>query len=343
VFPLDFPAVQAALSGYSDRPMRLVARRRGAHLAMNEVILDRLVVLPGKLRDRALELDPRDHPVGGQLMGSEPGHFARAAADLVAHGYDLVDLNFGCPVRKVLGRCRGGYLLTVPREALDIVRAVLDAVGGRRPVTLKMRRGFDDSAASERAFFEILEGAFALGVTAVTVHGRTVKQRYVGPSNRDFLARVKARVGGRTLLGSGDVFAAEDVPAMMRATGVDGVWVARGAIGNPFIFREVRELLAGRPLPPPPTIDEQAAAIREHAELTAQEHGADRAGVVFRKTGLRYADLHPLREEVRAAWLAARTLADVEAVLARLYGAGLPPVERRPRRDLIAAGATLEE
>jgi nifR3 family TIM-barrel protein len=340
---LSFPAVQAALSGYSDRAMRLVARRRGARWTMNEVVLDKLVVLPGKLRDQILRLDPEDHPVGGQLMGSEPGDFARAAADLVAHGYDLVDLNFGCPVRKVLGRCRGGFLLTVPRQALDIVKGVLDAVGGRRPVTVKMRRGFDDSAESERSFFEILDGAFGLGVDAVTVHGRTVKQRYVGPSNRDFIARVKRHVGRRTLLGSGDVWAAEDAVALLRETGADGVWIARGAIGNPFVFREVAELLAGRPLPAPPSVEEQAAAIREHAELTAQDEGAERAGIVLRKTGLRYADLHPLRDEVRAAFLAARTRADVDALLARLYVPGLPPVVRRPRLDLIAAGASLEE
>ena len=92
-----------------------------------------------------------------------------------------MDINFGCPVKKVLGRCRGGFLLSEPASALAIVKAVMESVGGRRPVTLKMRRGFDDSAESERNFFSILDGAFNLGAAAVTVHGRTVKQRYVGP------------------------------------------------------------------------------------------------------------------------------------------------------------------
>src|SRR6185295_5840937 len=116
--------------------------------------------------------------------------------------YDLIDLNFGCPVRKVLGRCRGGFLLSEPENALAIVKAVIGSVAGRRPVTLKMRRGFDDSAESERNFFSILEGSFELGVAAVTVHGRTVKQRYVGPSSWGFLARVKRLAGSRTILGS---------------------------------------------------------------------------------------------------------------------------------------------
>src|SRR4029077_7899974 len=143
-------------------------------------------------------------------------------------------------VKKVLGRCRGGFLLTDPQNALEIVKSVVDAVDGRRPVTVKMRRGFDDSRESERNFFSILDGAFALGVAAITVHGRTVKQRYIGPSNWNFLSKVKRHVGARTILGSGDLFTADAVIQMMDETGVDGVTVARGAIGNPFIFRECK-------------------------------------------------------------------------------------------------------
>lgn len=341
---LALPAVQAALSGYSDRAMRLVARRWGAELAMAEVVLDRLVLLKGKLRDRMLEIGEDDHPVGGQLMGAEPGEFGRAAAELVAHGYDLVDINFGCPVRKVLGRCRGGYLLTAPSTALDIVKSVLDRVGGRRPVTVKMRRGYDDSAESEGNFFEILDGAFELGVASVTVHGRTVKQRYEGPSNREFLDRVKRHAGARTILGSGDVFAPEDVPALMEETGVDGAWIARGAIGNPFIFREARALLEGRPLPPPPTIAEQRSAIGEHLRLTAEAYGSDRAGVVMRKVCIRYAELHPLRDEVKRAFIDARTSADVEGAIRAWYDPARdwPEVRRRAGVDPVAAGAITE-
>jgi tRNA-dihydrouridine synthase B len=341
---LTFPAVQAALSGYSDRAMRIVARGRGAELAMAEVVLDRLVLLPGKLRHRMLEIGPDDHPIGGQLMGSEPVDFGRAAEELVAHGYDLVDINFGCPVKKALGRCRGGYLLTDPGAALDIVKSVLERVGGRRPVTVKMRRGFDDSAESEGNFFRILDGAFDLGVASVTVHGRTVRQRYEGPSNREFLARVKRHAGSRTILGSGDVFAAEDVPAMMESTGVDGCWIARGAIGNPFIFREVRALLERRGLPAPPSVEEQREAIGEHLRLTAEVYGADRAGVVMRKVCIRYADLHPCRDEVRRAFIESRTSGDVEEALGRWYDPGRdwPEVRRRSAMDPVAAGAIVE-
>jgi nifR3 family TIM-barrel protein len=256
-------------------------------------------------------------------------------------GYDLIDINFGCPVKKVLGRCRGGYLLSDPQTALGIVRSVLDAVDGRRPVTLKMRRGFDDSAESERHFFTILDGALALGAAAITVHGRTVKQRYVGPSNWDFLRRVKRHVGARTILGSGDLFTADAVIRMMDETGVDGVTVARGAIGNPFIFRECRALMEGRPLSPP-SVAEQREAMGLHLTELLELHNPVRAGAIFRKFGIAYADLHPLRAEVRQAFIHTRTLADIHAAIATWYDDQREWPVVLPREsitDLIAAGS----
>ena len=129
-------------------------------------------------------------------------------------------------MKKVLGRCRGGYLLGVPETALEIVSRVRDAVPARVPVTLKMRRGLDDSPQSLDNFWRIFDGAFARGVAAVTVHGRTVRQKYVGPSSWDFLADVKRRAGDRVVIGSGDLFSAEACVAMLERTGVDGVSVA---------------------------------------------------------------------------------------------------------------------
>ena len=120
---IDMPVVQAALSGYSDLAMRRVARLHGARYALNEVVLDRLVLTRGKKQQAITRVAPDDHPVGGQLMGADPLTFARAADALVEAGYDVVDINFGCPVRKVLGRCRGGYLLSQPAIALDIIRS----------------------------------------------------------------------------------------------------------------------------------------------------------------------------------------------------------------------------
>jgi len=338
---IHMPAIQAALSGFSDRPMRTVARRYGAEFAMAEVVLDELVVLKGSLRARLFEIAEDDHPIGGQLIGSRPEQFAEAANDLVEAGYDSVDLNFGCPVKKVLGRCRGGFLLSEPENALAIVKAVIGSVNGRRPVTLKMRRGFDESAESERHFFSILDGAFELGAGAVTVHARTVKQRYIGPSNWNFLARVKRHAGSHTIIGSGDLFTSADVRRMMNETGVDGVSVARGAIGNPFIFRECHALLKGYAISPP-SVAEQRDAIEFQLTETLKLHDAEHAGRIFRKFGISYANLHPMRNEVRQAFIDARNIHTIHEILASWYDNQREWPEPRPRevlRDLIAAGA----
>jgi len=342
---LDFPVVQAALSGYSDLPMRRVARMLGASYALNEVVLDRLVIQKGRKRRTITTIHPDDHPVGGQLMGAEPRAFAQAADALVQAGYDVVDINFGCPVKKVLGRCRGGYLLSDPEGALAIVRAVVEAVDHRRPVTLKMRRGMDDSLESERKFFTILDGAFAAGIDAVTVHPRTVRQRYVGPSRWPFLRRVKQHVGDRIVLGSGDLFCAEDCLRMMAETGVDGVAVARGCIGNPWLFRECRELLAGRPVPPAPSVPEQGDVIARHYAWTAESYGGKVAGKVMRKFGIKYSELHPMARPVRDAFIAAKTSADFQAVLTQWYDPGRqwpPGIRRTGPGHLVAAGARMD-
>lgn len=336
------PFVQAALSGYSDLPMRRLARRHGAPYALHEVVLDKLVLQRGKTQREILNVAPDDHPVGGQLMGADPDVFAPAAFLMAQAGYDVIDINFGCPVKKVLGRCRGGFLLSEPKTALDIVRRVCDAVGATHPVTVKMRRGMDDSPQSERNFFAILDGALAIGVSAVTVHGRTVKQRYVGPSQWSFLERVKRHARERTILGSGDLFSAEACVRMIRETGVDGVTIARGCIGNPWIFEECRALWRGESLPDPPSIARQRDAIAWHWEQAAAHYGPLLAGPVMRKFGIKYAEHHPLARQVRDAFIAVKTPDEFTRVLDEWYDPARdwPPVVRREGHgDLIAAGA----
>jgi tRNA-dihydrouridine synthase len=218
---------------------------------------------------------------------------------------------------------------------------VIGSVNGRRPVTLKMRRGIDESAESERHFFSILDGAFELGASGVTVHARTVKQRYIGASNWKFLAHVKRHAGSHTILGSGDLFTSADVLRMMNETGVDGVSVARGAIGNPFIFRECDALLKGCAISPP-SVAEQREAIEFQLSETLKLHDAEHAGRVFRKFGISYADLHPMRNEVRQAFIDARSIHAIHEILDSWYDNRREwpePRQREVLRDLIAAGA----
>jgi tRNA-dihydrouridine synthase B len=318
---LDFPFALAALSGYSDLPTRVMARRAGAGYTVCEVMLDRFIVhvSKGKKARRYLQVSDEDHPTAAQLMGSSADEFVPAALKMVEVGFDVVDINFGCPVKKVVGKCRGGWMLSRPDLALEIVGRVRDAAPGRVPVTLKMRRGLDDSAESRDRFFEIFDGAWARGAAAVTVHGRTVRQRYDGPSSWDFLREVKAHAGRRVVFGSGDLFTAAACFDMIARTGVDGVTVARGAIGNPWIFRELRALAAGNPLPPPPTVQEQRAWILEHYRLAESLLGSERAAYVVSGHGIKYARMHPQFEQVRAAFATARRPDRFLAVLAQWY------------------------
>ncbi len=340
---LDVPFVQAALSGYSDLPMRRLARKYGAAYTLNEVVLDKVILQRGKKQRWILRVYDDDHPVGGQLMGANPDDFAPAAAAMAEAGYDVIDINFGCPVRKVLGRCRGGFLLSQSETALEIIRRVCDAVGSTHPVTVKMRRGTDDTAKAQRDFLTILDGAFQYGVAAVTVHARTVVQRYVGPSQWSFLAKVKRHVGDRVVLGSGDLFTAHACLRMIQETGVDGVTIARGCVGNPWIFRECRALWQGEKLPPPPSMEEQRAAIATHWADMIEVYGETRAARIMRKFGIKYAEHHPLALNVRDAFVAARTSSDITHLLDRWYDTTVdwPPIRRRERHGhLIAAGAS---
>jgi len=259
-------------------------------------------------------------------------------------GYDVIDINFGCPVKKVLGRCRGGFHLSNPAIALDIVRRVLAAVGSTHPVTVKMRRGMDDSPESERNFFTILDGAFEMGVSAVTVHGRTVRQRYCGPSQWTFLKKVKKHVGEKIILGSGDLFSAEACVRMLSETGVDGVTIARGCIGNPWIFEECNAVFGGGELPPPPSIARQREAIELHWRHTEAVYDEKFAPRMLRKVGIKYSEHHPHARDVRGAFVAVASGQDVREVIDRWYDPDVawPLVRRRQGHgDLVAAGATM--
>ena len=339
---LDSQIVQAALSGYSDLPMRVMARRFGASYTLCEVMLDQFLAQVGTNRRNLarLAIADEEHPVGGQLMGANPDDFAPAARRLVEAGFDCIDINFGCPVKKVLGRCRGGFLLSTPDTALEIVSRVRDAVPANLPVTLKMRRGIDDSQDSQDKFFTIFDGAFSRGVSAITVHGRSVVQRYNGPSNWDFLAAVKRHAGDRIVLGSGDLFSAQACVSMLAHTGVDGVTIARGAIGNPWIFKQTQDLLNGHSPEgiQPPGIRSQRDVLSEHFRLAVELHGEQLAGRTMRKFAIKYAKLHPDSLSVRNAFIAAKNLEDWQAVLSKYYGKDGPG--RDPSEDI---DETLEE
>ncbi len=324
---IGVPLLQAPLSGYSDAPMRRLARKFGASFALCEVFLDQFVLEVSK-RSKSrfyLAVQDCDKPTGAQLMGSSSDEFVSAALRLVECGFELIDLNFACPVKKVVGKSRGGYLISDPERAIEIARRVRNALPDDVPVTVKMRKGYDESEKSRDAFWRLLDGLIDVGVDGVAVHGRTVLQRYQGVADWNFLRDVKERVAVKRnrpdlpVIGCGDLFSAETVVARMKASGVDGVALARGIIGNPWLFAQTRAALEGREIPPPPTLAEQKATIMEHFQAVLDLYGEKRGATIMRKFGVAYSKLHPDAEKLRMEFVLCKTAAGWFEILDKYY------------------------
>ncbi|MDR2762291.1 MAG: tRNA-dihydrouridine synthase family protein [Planctomycetaceae bacterium] len=321
---INFPAIQAALSGYSDLPMRMISRKFGAEFTISEVLLDQFIVSVSRRKSRFYFVGEGERPCGAQIMGNDPEVMCRAVGRLIEVGFDLIDLNFACPVKKVLSRGRGGWLLSEPEVAIGIIERVSRAIGGVIPLTIKLRKGFDETSRSRENFFKILDAAVNLGVCGVTVHGRTVKQRYEGESDWVFVREVKEYLLGRgdsgvAVIGSGDLFDAETAVFRLRNSGVDGVALARGAIGNPWIFRNIKSILEGRELPNPPTIEEQKEILNLHFELAENLYGESRAATNMRAFAVYYSKLHPNMPQVRADFIKVKNSTDWNNVLKKWY------------------------
>ena len=328
-FELAQPFCQAGLAGYSDRAMRLVARRRGCPYAVTEALLDTILVNGGQGLRKSIDINDEDHPTAGQIIGSEPATMARAAQLLHDAGYDVIDLNFACPVKKIKNKARGGHMLLDTARAISIVKSVRDALPPSATTTVSLRRGFDESHESLERFHALLETIWANDYAAVRVHARTVEQKYLGASRWEFLRAVKQRWPDKTILGSGDVFTAEDVVRMLRETGVDIVWIARGAIGNPWIFTHAAALLRGESISPP-TIHEQRDALAEHFAIAMEIHGEQLAGRRMRKMGIKYSRFHPQGDAVKKQFINVRSLRDWTAVLDEHYATDAPGVWPAP-------------
>lgn len=314
---LDVPFFQASLSGYSDYAMRRLARRFGCPFALADMMLAKSAANPEVLAKPCFRPGDDEHPVGAQILGKTPATMARAAAALVAVGYDLIDLNFACPAPKVLRKGRGGALLDHPDAVIDIVRAVQDAV--TCSILLKLRIGMDHTSRSLDRFWEIVTRAVEQRVDALVIHGRTVSDKFHGKADWDVLAQVKHCFPATTIVGSGDIFDAPATVGLLQRTGLDGFVVARGSVGNPWIFRDLRCVWEGRPVAPPPDLTEQRAVMLDHLDWTLQGHPELPGVGHFRKFAVGYARHHPKRKQVLLALLKAKTRAEVETAIDAWY------------------------
>lgn len=274
-------AVLGPMAGVTEAPFRGICKRLGASLTYTEMISAKgLHYNPDAPISRSLlSFDPAEVPCVVQIFGADPAIMADRAAWIVAeYGADVaaIDINMGCPVTKVANRGEGSGLMRSPEVAAEIVSRVAEAVPV--PVTTKFRKGWSQSEVNAPEFAKRMEAA---GASAVCVHGRTRCQFYRGQADWDAIANVKAAVSV-PVIGSGDVFSATDAKAMLDRTGVDAVMIARGAQGNPWIFREIRALLDRGEVLPPPTAQERISVAREHARALVA-FGGERAVTRMRK------------------------------------------------------------
>jgi len=327
---LDVPFFQASLSGYSDYPMRMFARRYGCPFVLADVMLAKSVARPDILAKSCFRPGDDEHPVGAQILGKTPATMAEAARALVGAGYDLIDVNCACPAPKVMRRGRGGALLEKPDAAIEILKAVRGAVSC--PVMMKLRIGMNHSAQAQENFWEIVERAIEQGVDALVIHGRTVCERYRGKADWGILSEVKGRFPKATIVASGDVFDAQASLDLLQRTGLDGFVVARGAIGNPWIFHELRCLWEGGITSVAPGLAEQKGVLLEHLSRVCQGHPEHRAVGYFRKFLVYYVHRHPKRKQVVQSLLKAKTRKDVETVIEEWYADGFETKEAQADR-----------
>ncbi len=266
----DPPVVLAPMAGVTNGAFRALCRRFGAALYVSEMVGARAVV-EGNERTFGIARFADDEPVRSiQLYGTDPAVMGEAVRRIRAEvGVDHIDLNFGCPARKITRHGGGAALPVRPRLFGAVVGAAVDAAGDV-PVTVKMRVGLDDE---HRTWLVAGRLAEDVGAAAVAVHARTAQQLYSGTADWTTIAELKATVTTIPVLGNGDIWEAGDAVEMMRTTGCDGVVIGRGCLGRPWLFRDLVEAFAGRPVPAPPTSGEVVAMLRDHGRLLADWFG----------------------------------------------------------------------
>lgn len=294
---LKHPIIPAPLSGYSDYAMRSLCRSFGAELTFPGVMLAKSAANPKVIKKQCFRPHTDESPIGAQILGTETEFMVKAAKDLEGVGFDMIDLNFACPAPKVLRRGRGGHMLNTPDAVLEIFNRVREAV--KCPISVKLRISYDDSEKSRENFFIISEALISGGADALVIHGRTTLQKYSGKANWQPIKELKEAHPKTVIIGSGDIFTPQDVVRRIKETGVDGVLIARGGVGNPWIISEAIELLEGRPLPEPPTVEQVGSVMLQHLNMLFELYDPDKATRYFRKFAAQYCRRHPKRKQVQ--------------------------------------------
>jgi len=302
----------APMEDISDLPFRVMRRRLGAECVVTEFVSADAVVHGAEKSLAKFKLSPEEHPCGIQLCGADPEAMAVAVGEAEARGPDFLDINLGCPVKKVAGRRAGAGLLRDLGLLEEVVSALVKAA--KLPVTAKARIGWDEHTINIVEVARRLEG---LGIAALTVHPRTRRQAYKGKAEWAWIREAKqaARI---PIIGNGDVVTPLDVVRMVEETGCDGVMIGRAAVSNPWIFKESAAYLETGEVPPPPTLSERVSRLREHLRLEVEEKGEERGLREIRKHYAGYLKGMPNINKVRMELMASKSLGEIEERLDRL-------------------------
>lgn len=259
--------ILAPMAGVTDLPFRVLCKEQGAGLLCMEMVSAKAIYYGSKNTEELMKISPAEMPVSLQLFGSDADIMADMAKKIEEKPFAVLDINMGCPVPKVVNNGEGSALMKNPKLAEEIITKMVKAV--KKPVTVKIRKGFDEAHLNAVEMAKIAE---ASGAAAVAVHGRTREQYYAGNADWDCIRAVKEAVK-IPVIGNGDVTDALSAERLLKETGCDGVMVGRAAQGNPFIFREITEYLETGIIPPKPTPAEVRATIERHARMQMEEKG----------------------------------------------------------------------